>query len=242
MGTGATLDRSNFLADQKFFTRMAMVMTAIILLAFAQFSARGLADLPGAPVWVHLHGVAMVAWLVLLTGQNMLVESRNLALHRKLGWLALPVILAVLATGYIAGYMALRLDRVPFFFSDPFFLALTWVETTAFGVMVLWGITLRKQTQWHRRIMIGATFIALEPAFGRLLPMPFIGQQGEWIIMLIQLGFVAVLGRHDRKVLGQVHPATIITGVILVAIHVINQSLAILPAWQGYAQSIASAG
>ena len=242
MSNSTTTQQASFLADQKFFTRMALIMIAVIFVGFIQFSLRGLVDWSGAYAGVYIHGFLMLAWLILLAGQNVLIQNRNFALHRKLGWLAVPIVVGVLPTGFYTGYMAVLLDRVPPFFSDPYFLALTFIQTSVFGVMVLRGVAWRKQTQWHRRLMMGATFIVLEPAFGRLLPMPIIGQQGGWLIVLIQLGFVAWMGAHDRKTLGSVHPATIIAGFLLIIVHSIVQLLAITPAWQAVATSIVRTG
>ena len=90
-----------------------------------------------------------------------------------------------------------------------------------FAAMVVWAITLRRQVQWHRRIMLGSMFILLEPALGRLLPMPLLGMWGEWAILVVQLVFLAVLARHDRKVMGAIHPATKAIAGILVVTHIL---------------------
>jgi hypothetical protein len=89
-------------------------------------------------------------------------------------------------------------------------------------------------------MMLGAMFILLEPAFGRLLPMPLLGGWGETIVLAFQLIFVWVLARHDRKVLGEVHPATIAIGVVLVASHALVELLAVLPPVQAFAAAVAA--
>src|SRR3546814_19150614 len=48
---------------------------------------------------------------------------------------------------------------------------------------------------WHRRLMIGATIVVLEPALGRLLPIPLMGVWAEPAVTLCQLAAVAI----DRK-------------------------------------------
>ncbi|WP_231862602.1 adenylate cyclase [Sphingorhabdus sp. M41] len=233
---------SGYALDQRFFVRFSIIMAVVIILGFAQFAARGMVDLPAVPKWVHLHAILMLGWLGLLVTQNLLIQRSNIALHRKLGWLGGGLALIICVTGLYTGYMAVQLQRFPPFFTNSYFLALVLVEMLVFAVMVVWAIMLRRQTQWHRRIMFGATIIALEPAFGRLLPMPLLGDWGEWLILVCQLVFVAVMARHDRKIAGHIHPATLASGAIVTAVHVVITGLSLFPPFQRIAESIAAAG
>lgn len=234
--------KPRYALDQSFFVRLSIVMAAIIIFGFAQFAARGMVDLPAVPQWVHLHGVLMLGWLAILVTQNLLIQRGKIALHRKIGRLGGGLALMICLTGLYTGYMAVQLERFPPFFTNAYFLALTFTEMLVFAIMVVWAIMLRRQTQWHRRIMIGATIIALEPAFGRLLPMPLLGDWGEWIILICQLVFVVVLARHDRKIIGHIHPATMASGAIITAVHVVVTGLSLFPPFQQIADSIAAGG
>ncbi|MEO6361129.1 MAG: hypothetical protein ABIO43_11245 [Sphingomicrobium sp.] len=161
-------------------------------------------------------------------------------MHRKLGWFSAALVTVIALTGVMTGYHAVAAGRQPPFFSPPYFLALATVGSLVFAAMVLWAVTLRRQVQWHRRIMLGAMFILLEPALGRLLPMPLIVPWGEWLSLAIQLVFVGVLARHDRKVLGAVHPATKAIGAILILSHVLFELLAVLPPVISFAEAVAA--
>jgi uncharacterized membrane protein YozB (DUF420 family) len=227
------------MADQAFFLRYAIVIALFILFGFAQFAMRGYSDFRGAPLTVHLHGGLMIAWLGIFVAQNMLVHRGELAIHRTLGWTSVALLPFVALTGILVGYNAVAMDRVPPFFSDSYFLALTSVGTLAFAAMVLWAIVRRRQVQWHRRLMLGAMFLLLEPALGRLLPMPLLGAWGETMSLVVQLLFAAVLARHDKRVLGAVHPATIAIAVVLVASHAMFELLAVLPPVVSFAQAVA---
>ena len=230
-----------YLADQGFFVRYAIVIAAFILFGFGQFAMRGLSSFGGAPPMVHLHGGLMVAWLGIFVAQNLFVHKGELGLHRKLGWFSAVLVGVVAVTGVLVGYNAVASGRQPPFFSPPYFLALTSVGSIVFAAMVYWAIALRKQVQWHRRAMLGAMFILLEPALGRLLPMPFIMPWGEWVALGIQLLFVGVLARHDRKVLGEIHPATKAVAAVLVLSHVAFELLALLPPVVSFAEALAAA-
>jgi hypothetical protein len=230
-----------FMADQGFFLRYAIVIAAFILLGFFQFAMRGYSDFPSAPPIVHLHGGLMVGWLGIFVGQNLLVHRGELAIHRKLGWTAAAILPLIAITGIWVGYNAVATGRLPPFFSDAYFLALTIVGSLAFAGMVAWAITLRRQVQSHRRAMLGAMFILLEPALGRLLPMPLLGSWGEWTILVVQLVFIAVLARHDRKMIGSINPATKAVAAIIVAEHILIETIAALPPFVAFAQKVAGA-
>lgn len=230
-----------YMADQAFFARYSIFIALFILAGFVQFSLRGFVDIRTMPPIVHAHAAVMVAWLALFVIQNQLVHRGELAIHRKIGWVSAAVVAAVAVLGWAVGYEALRLHMVPPFFTPSYFLSLTWVQALAFAFVVAWAVSLRRKTEWHRRIMFGATFILLEPALGRLLPMPLLGDYGEWVALLVQLGFVAFLARHDRKVLGSVHPATASAGAILVLVHSAISLVSMLPPLVSFANGIALA-
>src|SRR5690606_15221311 len=71
----------------RFWQRMAIGLAAFIVFGFLQAAARGFVDPLSAPAWVHVHALAMLAWLALLVVQPALVARKNLGLHRRLGWL-----------------------------------------------------------------------------------------------------------------------------------------------------------
>jgi hypothetical protein len=229
-----------FMADQGFFVRYAVVLAIFILFGFAQFAMRGFSSFSTAPFLVHVHGALMIGWLTVFIAQNLLVHRGELGVHRALGWASVGLLAAITATGLMVGYNAVALERVPPFFGTAYFLALTWIGTLAFAGTVAWGLALRKQVQWHRRAMLGSMFFLLEPALGRLLPMPLLGGWGEWATFACQLLFVGVLARHDRTVLAAVHPATKIIALLLFVSHVLLETLSRVPQFVAFAESVAA--
>ena len=237
--TGST--GRGFMADQAFFTRFAIALSIFIVLAFGGFALSGLAPPGPAPLIVHVHAGLMLAWLALYIMQSSLISARQVALHRKTGWLSLGVAILAIGTGAYTGYHAVDAGRVPPFFTNGFFLALTFVGAIVFAIVVTMAIVRRKQVEWHRRLMIGSGVLVTEPAFGRLVPLPITGQSvGELIILGLQLLLVGILARHDRKVMGRVHPATLVIALALVVHHLALEILHRVPAWQSLAASIAA--
>ena len=227
-------------ADAAFFARLNLGLALFIAFGFAQFEARGLAPFAAFPWVVHAHAAAMVAWLGLLVIQPRLVVRDAMALHRALGWAGAALVVAIVAFGSMTGFAAVTRGFVPPFFTPAYFLALVHVGVLGFAAMVFWAIALRKRTDWHRRLIVGSTVVILEPALGRLLPMPLLGAWGEWLAMALQLAALGLLVRHDRRSLGRVHPATLASGAAVVGVHVGIEALAAFPPFAAYAASIAA--
>ncbi len=241
MATAAISPSYPYLRDQRFFTRMAIGMAAFIVFGFAQWALRGFVVPATVPVWVHVHGVAMLSWLALLITQNLLAGAGNIALHRKLGLLGLALVLVIAGLAMFTGRMAVELHRVPPFYTDAYFLALTNVEALAFTLVVLAGVAKRRQTQWHRRLILGATIIAMGPAFGRLIPAPLIGPVLTALTGLaLQLGVLAIIARHDIRETGSIHPATRSLGLVLLLVFATVHALSVFPPFVSLAESIAA--
>jgi len=228
-------------SDQRFFVRFALTLAGVILFGFAQWGARGMVDVGAVPLWVHLHAGLMVSWLGLFAAQSLLAQAGSRELHRRLGFASLGVLAAIVLTGIYTGVRAVELHRVPPFFSDAYFLGLTSVSPAMFAGLVVWAIVKRRQSDWHRRLMLGSGILLLEPALGRMLPMPLLGAWGPFVEMCIQLGFVLVLARHDMRRGGMVHPATLATGFAVIATVFIITVLSIYPPFVSVASSVAGA-
>ncbi len=228
-------------SDQPFFTRYAIALTALILFGFIQFELRGFVDIRKVPAFLHLHAGLMVAWLAVFVSQNLLVQNLKVAQHRQMGWLAaiLAALVAVMAA--YTGYQAIALRIVPPFFTAAFFLALTWSSAIGFAFLVGTALMRRTERQFHRRAMLGSLILITEPAFGRLLPMPLLGQAaGETVTMILQLVMVGILAAHDRRTLGRIHSATFIIAIVILAVHTAMSVLPVIPAFAAFANAIAA--
>ena len=225
--------------DQSFWQKMMLGIAVFIVFGFAQFSARGFVDVGKVPAYVHVHGVIMLAWLALAVTQATLVQRDNIAMHRKLGWIGVALAAGVVVMGSYIGIKTVEAQRQPPFFTLPYFLALTQFGIACFAGMIAAAVAYRRQTEWHRRLMLGALVMLMEPALGRLLPMPFIMPWGEWLVLAIQLGTLGILVRHDRKVLGRVHPATLIAMLGVTFSHIVVETLAVTPAFIRLTEQVA---
>lgn len=227
--------------DQAFWQRMMLGIALFIVFGFAQFALRGFVQPMAAPLTVHLHGLIMLAWLGLSVAQATLIRRESAALHRRLGWIGVILAAAAVVTGGFVGLQAVQMGRQPPFFTPPYFLALSWLGVLFFAGLVAAAVANRRRTEWHRRLMVGAMIMIMEPALGRILPMPFIMPWGEWLVLAVQLAVFAILVRHDRKVLGLVHPATLMAMIVVTLAHVAVETVSRIPAWVALAERLAPA-
>jgi len=225
--------------EESFFQRMAIGLVLFILFGFGQFAARGMVDYRQVPLIVHVHAATMTTWLGLLMLQSVLAQRMDKGMHRALGLASLGLVVAIPPLAIATCVTMLRLHAVPPFFAPAFFLVLVTIESLTFAGLVIAAVMLRKQRDWHMRLIIGATIILMEPALGRLLPMPLLGAWGEWLAMVVQLVAVAIVARRDVVVQGTLHRATLVIGGAVVATHVVDTVLAQAPVIIRFTQSIA---
>ncbi len=231
----ATSPAQIFIWENGFYRKVAIGLALLVLAGFALFNLAGLTDVRLMPRSTHLHGIVMGSWLLLFVVQNFLGAGRDLSLHRKLGWFGAALAVLAVITAWNTGIVTTALNRAPPVFYTPYFLALNFVQPVFFATFVAFAIVLRKRTDWHRRLMLGAIIIVAEPAIGRLAIMasvpaldgpeaaiPILSAK-QWIIPLIemsvQLLIVAFIAWRDARARGSVHPAIKVIAVAVPAFY-----------------------
>ena len=192
---------------EPFFLGSAVAMAAVIVAGFSLQLAMGRSSFAASPTMVHAHAIVFMGWVAIYVTQNALVAGESMALHRRLGWIAAGWIVAMVVLGCAVTLAMVRGGRVPFFFTPLQFLVFDPVSLLSFAGLTVAAVMLRRQTDWHRRLHYCGMSILLGPAFGRLLPMPFL------IPWAYELTFVAVMifpligVIADVRSTGRVHPA-----------------------------------
>lgn len=161
----------------------------------------------GAPPYVHLHALLFFGWVFLFLTQVWLATKGSLSLHRRLGWLGLLWAMAMVVVGISTTALTVRRGMTPFFFQPGYFLVMNSLSIIAFATLTGAAIAKRRQTDWHRRLMLCGMALLTGPAWGRLLPLPLMIPWAGWgpfvAVMLIPLaGMIA-----DKRRTGHVHPA-----------------------------------
>lgn len=192
--------------DDRFFFITSLIMAAIVVAGFSLMIVTGRSSFASPPI-VHAHAVVFMGWVVLYVTQNALVARGSIALHRRLGWIGAGWIVAMVVLGTIVTVRLVRLGHAPFFFPPALFLVLNPVTILTFAALTTAAIVRRRQTEWHRRPHFSGMALLLGPAYGRLLPMPFLIPYAYEVDVLAVLILPIVGMVFDLRRTGKVHPA-----------------------------------
>ncbi len=192
-------------AERLFFLRMAYAIAATVVIGFGGFAALGISSF-SSPWWVHLHAVSFMAWIALYITQNTLAYRGELQHHRRLGRVGALLAGWMVIMGLVLTPFTVSVGRVPPVFTPAYFLALDWVNIVCFAALVFTALHLRRETDWHRRLMFCATVCVIAPAVGRLQIIAM-NQMSSWVVVGSLLSFVAVGMLADLKRHHRIHPA-----------------------------------
>jgi len=96
-------------ADRRFYTTMAVVAAAVIVVGFANtYGPKVLSSSTPVPPVIHLHAVLFTCWLVLFVAQTLLVARGHVLAHMRLGNAGMALAGLMLATGLAAAVHAAR--------------------------------------------------------------------------------------------------------------------------------------
>jgi hypothetical protein len=162
----------------------------------------------------HVHGASMLAWLVLVIAQAHLASGR-LALHRRLGWAAIAVALAVALTTVGIGVQATGRDLAA---GGAMGMAGNVTAPLVFCALVGAALVLRRQPQWHKRLILIASVVVIWPAWFRWRHfMPWVPRPDIALgLVTTNLVMIAAMVR-DRMAFGAVHPAYLWVGLPVIA-------------------------
>ena len=213
-------------AERKFYSRMALFMTAVIFVGFMpSFYLRGMVHYPrpnpSLPPHVMVHGLVFSAWLLIFIVQTQLVAAGRRDLHMMLGALSFVIALALVPLMYLTAVWQVARQNAPPF-TDP----LDWTIVPLSGIipfaLMLWiGWTSRREAQWHKRAMLVAMLMIMQPGIGRFpIGPPSLLIHAIGGILTLALFIPLIL--WDRKTIGELHPVTSL-GVSLTALVIIIQ-------------------
>lgn len=215
-------------SEARFFFVMACIMATLTIAGFALMLALGISSLD-RPWIYHVHGVAFLAWTFLYVAQNALILKSNLALHRRMGRTAAGLIPLMFVLVIALSFVSLRTTGGPPFFDQAEFLVVNIFHISGFVVLAGWGLKLRRQTDWHRRLMFGAMATVGAPGLARLLPLPLTVPHTFSVLFVAALIFPIIGMIADKKIHGRVHPAWIWTIVVPLVALGIGETIASLP-------------
>jgi hypothetical protein len=191
------------------------------------------------PAIAHVHGLLFFSWIALLVAQAFLVRTGRTRLHRRIGWAAVPLALAMAASGMGVGIHAVGRDLAVI--GEASYSQLVGVVTSMAFLLAYVGIAIamRKRPDWHKRMILLATIAILWPAWFRFRHfLPWIPNPDILLAVVLADSLVAAAMIRDRLVLGRVHPAYWIFGTALVGEHVLEAVFYDTAPWRASAKTI----
>lgn len=215
--------------EHRFFLTMAIAMAAVIVGGFSANLLLGRSSF-ALPLIYHLHAFVFFGWVALYLAQNALVAAGAVPVHRRLGWLALAFVPAMVVLGLAVTLHSVRSHGGPPFFGLNEFLIGNSIGILAFAGLVTTAIMLRRRTDWHRRLMYCGMAMLTGPGFGRLLPTPLFIPWSWWIVALAAPLIFPLIGMaFDRRRTGRIHRAWWWGAGAMIAAHVAGELIAHSP-------------
>lgn len=230
-------------SDRLFYTSMGLAIAAVTFWGFAAtyYLSPWMEAPPTTPDWSPLlavHGAVFTGWMVLMVVQPMLIASRNVRIHRRLGYLGAALAAAMVVIGNITAVAAMhggfKLMGDPMvFYAIPFF------AINSFAVAVLFAILWRNRAETHKRLILLANVGLVNAAIARI-PLDAV-QAGAPFTFTFLPNLITLAGIvYDWRTRGRVHPVWIWGGLAMVA-----SQIALFPVmasgwWHAFAQAMAA--
>ena len=223
--------------DRTFFLANVAVAWIGILAGFSpELLEHGRGISPFPPPIVLVHGVVFFGWLVLFTVQVLLIRSRRVDIHRKLGLAGAVMVPLMVILGLEANVVAQRLHFAQGE-SQLNFMILPITDMIMLAGLAGSGLLLRKNPVVHKRLMLLATVNLTDAGFGRWV--------GPWIAAHAGDGFLAFIVQncvcldliiiaamvYDQVTRGRIHPVYRIAFPLILANQALTSAIYHSPAW-----------
>ena len=234
--------RQSLTAERTFFLGMMATIFLLVVWGFApSFYFRSVMtppasyiDRPDSMSWAFIvHGLLFTLWLVLFAVQTVLIGSKRLPLHKRIGQSVYPLYFAIIATGMFVGYLGARhgFHAVPL--DSVTFSALPWMVILAFAVLGWSGLKERRDPQKHKRLMLLATIAMADAGIARVTFLHFTPMwMSPTVLMLIPL-LVWDLARLRR-----IHRTTIIGSLVVAAALMLSVPLGMTRPWHAFVTNV----
>lgn len=206
VGSGTVRRPASSLAVSRvpsFYVRISLLILALIAYGFSRtINDKLIHPSIERPLILYIHAATAFGWLASFTAQAVLVQSRRLRLHRRLGWAVVVNGALLPAVGIPMAIAMARFNILHGLNSPEFaaaFLIVSFNDLVAFSGCLILAILWRRIPEYHRRLMFMATCCLTGAAFGRFPFNTMEGYAGIDALLLLGVG-------HDLLVSRKVHP------------------------------------
>jgi hypothetical protein len=195
--------RSN---ETKAFLFSHVFFLCIVLVGFGRtFYLRSVFIAQPLPAVLLMHGVALTLWYGIVVLQAALMANASRGWHRRLSWLVIPVVAAVIISG-ITVNMRVALTIASARSPENMFVWGNFMTLLSFLVLVSAAVALRRRPAAHYRLIFFASIAIIGPAFARFAFWPAIGlglsaapmfaMAGMMILVLLAMSYDVAMFRR----------------------------------------------
>ena len=229
--------------DRLFYGGVAIASAALAVIGFAPsyylrfFDGGPRATISGGPfsTLVHLHGALFTAWVLLFIVQTALISTRRVAVHRKLGVFGAMLAGSMVIAGVMTGIEMGRRGAAPPGIDPLSFMAIPLGDMVLFAGFVVAALTLRRDKESHKRLMLLAYASILAAPAARLPGVLPLGPLAFYAIGFL-IVFAGVI--YDYVSRGAIHKAYVWGGGLLVLSVPLRLALSGTDAWKAVARAL----
>ena len=220
-----------------FFLGAAIALLAIVIIGFApSLYMRFAFDPTPIPMYLHLHGMILTGWFVLLILQAGLIQTGKAAVHRKLGYFVASYAVLVIVGSLMATFNAVPRELAAGITFETnmaevdaamggdltylqFISGVVWnnvLSVVCFAILVALAVHYRRDAAVHKRLILVATVGMMGPPLARISRAEILGgEQGPFIPLAMLTMLVLVLA-HDKVSLGKTHRASVASSIFMI--------------------------
>ena len=213
-----------------------IVAASVVFAGFARtYYLKHVFGTPALPLLLHVHGLVMSSWFALLFVQSALIRTHRVDVHRKLGVAGVVLAALVVIMGVTVAFYAARHGFSPKAGIPPLaFFAIPLTDMVVFATLVTAGISMRRRSDYHRRLMLLASLGILTAAFARI-QLQFIIDGGIVAAFLLTYTCVIACVVFDTVKNRRLHPAFGWGAALIIVSWPLRLALSGTAAWMTFA-------
>jgi hypothetical protein len=188
--------------DRYFYFSMSILISVVVTYGFSLTIGKNLIHpaLP-RPGLLYFHAAVFFGWLIFYILQSALVRTRNLKIHKTLGWFGVALGATIVVLGIST---AITMERFHIYQQhrslDAGDISIPFNDIACFAVTFTLAILWRKRPEYHRRLILLASAALSAAGWGRY-PLPLVGFY-LGVDLFIVLGIIRdlIINRRVHKV------------------------------------------
>lgn len=161
--------------SQYFYLFMSLLIAAVVTYGFSHTINDNLIHATPVRPWIlYLHATVFCGWVVFFVVQSALVRTRNVRVHRTLGWFGVGLATLIVVLGISTAITMARFRIFHFHSAEaaPFIAIQLW-DISSFAVLFSLAIYWRRKPEYHRRLVLLASCMLTAAAFARFPQFSF---------------------------------------------------------------------